>query len=88
MTRYTRGDDSRICDRQSCLPTGYSAGAMHRGTQGHFDGLQVESAGLALLSKDKPRKRAHFSRRTPTHLGGKRCFRVPGRTKSDAECHS
>jgi len=27
---------------------------MHGSPQGHFDGFQVESAGLALVLKDKP----------------------------------
>jgi hypothetical protein len=33
---------------------------MHGSPHGHLDGLQIECAGLALLLKDKPQKRAHF----------------------------
>jgi len=33
---------------------------MHRGTYRHLDRLQIEPAGLALLLKDQPEKRAYF----------------------------
>ena len=36
------------------------SGSMHGSPHGHLDGLQIECAGLALLLKDKPQKRAHF----------------------------
>ena len=33
---------------------------MHCSPQGHLDGLQIESAGLALVLKDKTEQRAYF----------------------------
>jgi hypothetical protein len=34
---------------------------VHGGPHGHLDRLQIESAGLALLLKDKPEQGAYFS---------------------------
>ena len=34
---------------------------MHGCPHGHLDGLQIESAGLALFPKDKPQQAAYFS---------------------------
>jgi hypothetical protein len=34
--------------------------SMHGSPHGHLDSIQIESAGLALLLKDKPQQRAYF----------------------------
>jgi hypothetical protein len=42
------------------LAQGGRSGLMQRCSQGHLDGFQIESAGLALLLKDEPENRAYF----------------------------